>query len=35
MRLKSGNTVLLEAAAFSVNVPDTAFTQTVDVTWIK
>jgi hypothetical protein len=32
MRLKSGNNVILEATAFTVNVPDTAFTQTVEVT---
>jgi hypothetical protein len=35
MRLKSGNNVILEATAFTVNVPDTAFTQTVEVTWIR
>ena len=35
MRLKSGNTVIWEASAFTTNVPDTAFTQTVDVTWIR
>ena len=35
MRLKSGNNVLLEAVAFTDQVPDTAFTQTLDVTWIK
>ena len=35
MRLKSGNTVICEASAFTANVPDTAFTQTVDVTWIR
>ena len=35
MRLKSGNNVLIEAEAVSVDIPDTAFTQTVDVTWIR
>ena len=35
MRLKSGNNVLLEAVAFTDQVPNTAFTQTVDVTWIR
>ena len=35
MRLKSGNTVILEATAFALNVPDAAFTQLVDVTWIQ
>jgi hypothetical protein len=35
MRLKSDGKVILEAKAFSANVPETAFTQTVETTWIK
>ena len=35
MRLKSGGNVILEAKAFSANVPETAFTQTVETSWIK
>ncbi len=35
MRLKSDGNVILEAKAFTVNVPETAFTQTVETSWIK
>ena len=35
MRLKSDGNVILEAKAFSANVPETAFTQTVETSWIK
>jgi hypothetical protein len=35
MRLKSGNTIILEAKAISLEVPDAAFTQTVEISWIK
>ena len=35
MRLKSDGKIIMEATAFTVDVPDTAFTRTVETTWIK